>query len=426
MNIYGGIIVKQHLPFFIGKDAISYFLDFCRKNHYNHFQLVADQNTYNALGNQVESALKSNGFDVRTILLKGKEIIADENYLMKVFLQLDNQERVFLAVGSGTITDITRFTSHRTRNIFISLPTAPSVDGFTSIGAPLVIGGLKQTYICQSPTALFGDISTLINAPKPLIAAGLGDLLGKLLSAADFKLGHILFDEPFDNEIYERTRNTALTCVENLSKIRGGDEDGIKLLMEGLIESGFCMLDFGNSNPASGAEHHISHFWEMKLLREGRPAVLHGAKVGVASIISARWYEQLSNITKKQVKRLLENKIMPDPNKIEAQLKRVFGSISEQIINEQRMFIRMSEEEFFTLKEKVVSNWDLIQDIARQLPPSETIERWLKENNAPITGFDLGLSEKEILLGIKYGHYLRKRFTINKLRLLLNIPDIVK
>jgi len=196
--------------------------------------------------------------------------------------------------------------------------------------------------------------------------------------------------------------------------------------MEGLIESGFCMLDFGNSNPASGAEHHISHFWEMKLLREGRPAVLHGAKVGVASIISARWYEQLNNITKKQVKRLLENKIMPDPNKIEAQLKRVFGSISEQIINEQRMFIRMSEEEFFTLKEKVVSNWDLIQDIARQLPPSETIERWLKENNAPITGFDLGLSEKEILLGIKYGHYLRKRFTINKLRLLLNIPDIVK
>ncbi len=39
--------------------------------------------------------------------------------------------------------------------------------------------------------------------------------------------------------------------------------------MEGLIEAGFCMLDFGNSNPASGAEHHMSHYWEMKLLREG-------------------------------------------------------------------------------------------------------------------------------------------------------------
>ncbi len=231
--------------------------------------MVVDSNTIPGAGQNCRDGVENTGFDLITVHLKGKEIIADERYLMQVFLQLDRKERVFLAVGSGTITDICRFVSHRSRNPFISMPTAPSVDGFTSIGAPLVVGGLKLTYLCQSPVALFADLPTLAHAPQPLIAAGVGDLLGKLLSAADFKIGHILWGELFDEQIYQRTRQAALGCIEHIDEICCGAEDGVKFLMEGLIEAGFCMLDFGNSNPASGAEHHMSHYWEMKLLREG-------------------------------------------------------------------------------------------------------------------------------------------------------------
>ena len=50
--------------------------------------------------------------------------------------------------------------------------------------------------------------------------------------------------------------------------------------MTALIESGIAMLLFGQSHPASGAEHHLSHYWEMEYLRRGNQALLHGAKVG--------------------------------------------------------------------------------------------------------------------------------------------------
>lgn len=67
-------------------------------------------------------------------------------------------------------------------------------------------------------------------------------------------------------------------------------EEGIRILMTSLIESGIAMLKFGQSHPASGAEHHLSHFWEMEYLRRGSRALLHGAKVGVACAEISRLY----------------------------------------------------------------------------------------------------------------------------------------
>ena len=79
------------------------------------------------------------------MVFESQEIVPDEAFITQALLQTDQVERTFLAVGSGTITDIVRLVSHRTRRPFISLPTAPSVDGFTSPSASLVIGRIKQT-----------------------------------------------------------------------------------------------------------------------------------------------------------------------------------------------------------------------------------------------------------------------------------------
>lgn len=64
--------------------------------------------------------------------------------------------------------------------------------------------------------------------------------------------------------------------------------------MSALIESGLAMLLFGQSHPASGAEHHLSHYWEMEYLRLGRRQLLHGAKVGVASMEIAKLYRRIA------------------------------------------------------------------------------------------------------------------------------------
>jgi glycerol-1-phosphate dehydrogenase [NAD(P)+] len=334
--------MPNNLPVYIGNEAIARLIEFCKEKNYTKFLLVCDQNTYPVLGSAVESALKDRGYDVVIACLTGKEVIADEHYLIQVLIKADREERIFLAAGSGTLTDISRFISFKTKTSFISLPTAASVDGFTSIGAPLVVEGLKKTYISQAPIALFADLPTLCRAPALLTAAGYGDMVGKFLSAADWKLGHILWDEKYDAEIDARMRAAILQCAHLAPEISQGLEAGILPLMKGLVESGFCMLDFGNSNPASGAEHHISHFWEMRLLNEHRPAIFHGVKVGVASIITAGWYARVRQISQAEVAELLKDARLVRPTNCQEHT-RCIQTVAMRL-SRTKQFIYISEQ----------------------------------------------------------------------------------
>lgn len=413
--------MSTHPPIFIGPDALDALAAFCGARGLTHFALVADANTYAALGGRVEAALRDRGWNVLPVLLSGEDIIADSRYVMQVLLALDGTPRTFLAVGSGTITDIVRFVSHRIGGQFISLPTAPSVDGFTSIGAPMVIDGAKVTVPCHGPLAVFADLPTLAAAPRPMIAAGFGDMLAKLTSVADWELGALLWDEPFDARIAQRARAAAWACAKQADAIAGGTEAGVRSLMEGLIESGFCMLDFGETRPASGYEHHISHLWEMKLLREGRRPVLHGAKVGVAVVISARRYEAIRQLGREEAARRLADARLPDRQTQVEGIRRAFGAIADHVVALQAPFLDLSLADIAALRARIIERWDEVQRIAATVPPADQIEGWLRRAGGPVTAQEVGLSEEETALGIAYGHYYRPRFTVARLAWMLGM-----
>ena len=274
--------------------ATDHLVHFCREHNLTKLFMVADQNTYAAQGKAVEAALRGAGFDLKQVVFGSEEeVVADAQHVLDVLAEADRQDRTFIAVGTGTLTDITRFSSHRTKTSFISVPTAPSVDGFASVGAPLIIHGVKITLICHAPIAVFADIRTLANAPRAMIAAGFADMLGKYTSVADWRIGRLLWGEPYDEAIAVRILAAVDQCATHAAAIGEGSSAAVRTLMDALLESGYCMLDFGTSRPASGAEHHYSHDREMKLLQEGRPAILHGAKVGVATILVAGIYDQI-------------------------------------------------------------------------------------------------------------------------------------
>ena len=151
---------------YIGENAAGQVIEYCQEHHKDKLMLVADENTYAAAGQSLEAKLKAAGFDVKTALLTGEEIIATERYFVDVMLQTGQEERAYIAVGSGSITDITRFVSFHTRSDFMAFPTAASVDGYTSAGAPSVIVGFKKTVMCHSPEAVFGDLAVLSAAPQ--------------------------------------------------------------------------------------------------------------------------------------------------------------------------------------------------------------------------------------------------------------------
>jgi glycerol-1-phosphate dehydrogenase [NAD(P)+] len=395
--------------------AVPQLVDFCRQQGLEKLFLVADVRTYAAQGAAVAQALRAAGCDLKEVVFTGDEVVADAAHVLDVLVAAGNERRTYLAVGTGTLTDITRFVSHRTGAAFISVPTAPSVDGFASIGAPLIIHGVKITVNCQAPLAVFADINTLAAAPRAMIAAGFADMLAKLTSVADWRIGRLLWDEPYDEAIAVRTLDAVQVCIDNVAAIGAGAPAGLARLMDALLESGYCMLDFGNSRPASGAEHHYSHYWEMKLLREGRPAILHGAKVGVATVLVASLYDRVRQLTRAEVADLLEAATWPTRAAELAQIAAAYGDLAGEVAAGQEPFLGLDEAGFEQLKRKILANWDEIQAIAAQTPPSAEIAALLAQVGAPTTAAELGFDDAERDLAIANGHYLRDRFTVRKL-----------
>ena len=192
--------------------ASDRLIEYATERGLTAFTLVADKNTFAALGRRVEVALRAADLAVEVIVLPGAEVVPDEGRIVHILMRAPVQT-CYLAVGSGVITDLTRFVSYHTRNRFISLPTAPSMDGYATSSNALTIGGLKQSISGQAPEAIFCDIDTLAAAPRPLIAAGLGDTLAKFTSVNDLRLGHLLWGERWDEAIGQRMEDLAYAAL---------------------------------------------------------------------------------------------------------------------------------------------------------------------------------------------------------------------
>ena len=131
--------MPDRMPIYVGDQAIEEFISFCQRKKYDKFLVVADDNTYKALGGRVLHSLQQAGWDVQLALLHAQGLHADSHAISRVLAVYDGSPRVFVAVGSGTITDIVRFISHRSRNEFVAFPSAASVDAYTSHNAAISI-----------------------------------------------------------------------------------------------------------------------------------------------------------------------------------------------------------------------------------------------------------------------------------------------
>ena len=405
----------------IAQDAVEPFLQYIRQQGMNRFDLVADADTWQALGERVCGALAAKGAEVRTVLLTDDEIIADEEQIVQVMLDGIDPSTVFVAVGSGTITDITRFVSHRCGRPFISLPTAPSVDAYSSVNSPLVVRRLKRTVNAQAPLAVFSDLDTLCAAPRPMVAAGFGDVIGKYVCLADWQLGHLLWDEPYNAEIAADSRRALERVAAQAASIGRLEPEGIRALMEGLILSGISMARMGTSSPASASEHHLSHYWEMRLLQENRPAMLHGAKVGCGAVLMAGEYERIRALTREQALATLEKHAYPDAETQRRQIRLAYGSLAEQVTEQHQDYVMLADEGLRAVETRIAENWDAIQEIAATVPPASEIARLLQLAGGVTRPQELGLGDEEVLLAHRHGHYIRNRFTVRKLELLLGL-----
>ena len=370
-------------PIVIDYGAIQQAANFVASN-YSKAVLIADEHTFQAAGKQLVEALMQHDVQYTVCMIKPNaigDVIADEASLIQAMLETPNDTDVLLAVGSGTIHDITRFVGYKMAKPFISIPTAPSVDGFTSMGAPLIVRGFKQTFQTQSPIALFADVDVLTRAPQLMIAAGVGDMFAKFTSLADWRFSHLMAGEPYCPVVAKVTAQALGDCVQHIDEIAQKDETGIRILIKSLIDSGLAMLLFGASHPASGGEHHVSHYWEMEFLKLGKNQVLHGAKVGVSVQLLADKYRSFLTET-------------------------VPALTLTQAEN-----IRLNANEMI---EKLIAHRSEIEGLANDIPKAQSIKEMLRKVDGPLEPEDLGVDQHLIQHSMKEAHHIRNRYTMLK------------
>lgn len=260
--------------------------------------VVSDNNTYKVAGKDVADILKRNGYKVDELIFDcGKNVlIPDERTLGRILMDQDEKTSLMIAVGSGVINDSVKFVTSRTKIPYVVVATAPSMDGYVSDGAPIIKQGYKYSPKAHLCYGLIGDVDRLTTAPQDLIEAGFGDIVGKLTALADWDLSVKVNGEyrcPTCVALVEKAINKCFSLADGL-KTR--DEKSIAALFEALTLTGVAMALINNSRPASGAEHMLSHFWEMDYIAKGANPIHHGIQVGVASVVIAKIFDNLKDI----------------------------------------------------------------------------------------------------------------------------------
>lgn len=370
--------------------------------------VICDTNTYEATEEIMEDIYDR----CQVLVLDADDLHADNQAVVIVENNMEDDIDLILAVGAGTVHDISRFVASRYKIPFISVPTAASVDGFVSTVAAMTLNGLKKTVPAAAPMCVYADTDIFANAPKRLNASGVSDLFGKYICLADWKIAHLLTGEYYCSEVVHLEEKALKTVRSCLRAIAAGEEDACEKLMYALILSGLAMQMIGNSRPASCAEHHMSHLWEMEVLNEHLDA-LHGEKVSVGTVLVLREYKRIANA-------IAEGRcyVKPYVDSDEDLLQETFGKkgLLEGIRQENEPELLL-EVRPYRLEECL----EEIRDIIDDLPDEDEMIHMLEKAGCKKEVYDIGLTDKIIPLSLQLAPYVRRRLSLLRVSKMLEI-----
>lgn len=370
---------------------------------YRKILIVCDKNTRIAAANQVYELLSDK---TETILTYEDELLVpNEKAVEKLSNQITEETDLIIGVGSGVINDLCKYCSHKANLPYYIVATAPSMDGYASKGAAMIFGGMKITENAAVPEAIIADTAVLKNAPLEMLKAGYGDIIGKYSCLNDWKLSATVNSEYLCSFIYNLTYKTVVS-VSNMGKaIISRNEDSIAALMRALIIVGIAMAYMGNSRPASGSEHHISHYFEVVGLLREEPYFCHGIDVAYATYLTSQIRRDLLKIDTPLPKHF-------DLVEWEREISRVYRAkegcvTSNGIISLQKNLGWIFKNRIDGYKEK----WNEIKEILKESPSPEEILQMLESVNLSVEEFCMVYSEEKRADAILYAKDLKDIYT---------------
>jgi len=378
--------------------------------------IVADQNTMAAAGRQATVILDQAGLPVAApVILEGNPRVKPHASIARDIARLIGERGVMpISVGSGVVNDLTKYAAELAGVPYVSVATAASMDGYAASGAALLDNGFKRTLDCAPPVSIVADLDVIAKAPTCMAGWGYGDLAGKITAGADWKLADALGEEAINREPFALVQDNVRGWLSQPGKIGRGDPAALGDLVNGLLVSGFAMQAHGNSRPASGAEHLISHVWEMEgLTYQGEPAA-HGACVGIGTVAILALYEWLLSQDIDEDAIAQANGAASSPEQVEAEITAAFPD--RHIADSARAEMHAKLERAARRSERLATlaaNWPALrEDLRRSCVPPVEMEGWLQEAGSPAHPADLGVPLTKLAADYRRARLIRRRFTI--------------
>ncbi len=393
----------------IKKDALEDLPRFAQKLGFKSLYLISDKITYEIAGKRCMEILEAAGVKGHIVQLIHTDF--DEATVGELLINMPDDCDLVVAVGTGAINDMTRYFSFRMGRPFFTVATAAPMDGFASSLAVLNINHLKTSIEAQTPTAIIGDTEILKGAPYRMIAAGLGDLLGKSTCLCDWKLAKVINGEHYCEHIVELVEECVQDVLKNASKAKERDPEVLGNIMEGLVLTGVAMSLYGNSRPASGCEHHMSHYWEMMFEQANKRPVPHGTQVGVGTVLVLKLVEELrKNGVDFDAARAAARAY--DQAAWEKEIHAAYGPAADGVIEMEAKAQKNETNARLKRIDAMEAHWNEIMELLTALPSSQEVMEILRSLDSPCLPQEIDVDKKLLKNTFLYCKEVRARYTI--------------
>jgi glycerol-1-phosphate dehydrogenase [NAD(P)+] len=379
--------------------------------------VVCDEHTWAAAGERTAAALDAAGQRWKRwdapIPAGGKEPVCDEETVAACRDAIRSEgAAAALAIGSGTLNDVAKFGAYKAGVYAGCIATAPSMNGYTSGIAAVLTDGVKTTQPCTPTRVVVCDVEVLAQAPARMIHSGIGDLASKPVSNADWIVANRLTGSTHSTEA-AKVIDASWKLLDGVAPgLATRERDAVERLSASLILSGFAMTVAGNSAPASGGEHLISHYLDMVAVADGTEHDLHGVQVGVATITAAFLYQKLMALDPEGIDVNRLTGALAPWEKHEALIRDRFGALAPAVLDHAKAGYPDPE----TLRSRLVAlkaQWrQIMSELDATLRTPDAIEAELASAGGPVRYKELGVSRERAFRAIAHSRDIRPRYTI--------------
>ena len=399
----------------VGRGAVKRLPEFVNKYGAKKPFLLADVNTWAAAGETVEKVLADSGIACAKYVFPQRHLEPDEAAVGGAVMHFDASCDLVIGVGSGVINDIGKILARVSGLHYIIVGTAPSMDGYASATSSMSMDGLKVSLNSRCADVIIGDTDILKTAPDHMLKAGLGDMLAKYISIAEWRIAHIITGEYYCERVAQLIRSALKKCVDHADGLLRREDAAIEAVFEGLVIGGIAMAYAGVSRPASGVEHYFSHVWDMRALEFGTQADLHGIQCAMATAKAAKLYEHVKALT-------------PDEQKAKAYVQAFSWDEWQQVL---RTFLGNSGETMIALEAKegkyrkethaarfnvIRDNWDeIVRIIGEEIPAYAEVSALMKVLGISEDLSAIGVDAEVAKLTFKASKDIRDKYVLSRL-----------